>query len=437
MAVGTNAFWREVMDFLPGLTLLFRIDEQELAHLMFVTEAIRNELGFTPEEYVLSSEDEKTIVSKDLDLLIDAIAERSHGTEISSDPVCKLTDRTGQSLEYTFDFRLFRTKSSKHNFISVTLFPLGTVTGLQTSQEAPAVDSLFVAESKLTKDVLERIDTLSKQPLHVLIRGEQAVGKRTLAENLAQKAVVLSGNQQVWVLNLPEFGEKTRTKQRLFAGLDESNQEESLLDDIDKDLQLVIVELGLMRLEDQKDLLKLINTRNAKGRATRIIATSSESIEALMSAGKLDPSLVYSMSFVSVFVPPLRERLEDLALAAELYSKKVAAVMQVSPPKIDDRFVKRLVADGLEGNFNELFRLLRNMLLDKPRGLTHDDKAGSAHEVFFAVQSPVSFDWVSAAYLKEVLRHTSGKIYGNDGAAALLGMKPTTLQSKLKKLNIR
>ena len=56
MSQPTNAFWREVMDFLPGLTLLFRIDEQEIAHLMFVTDAIRNELGFAPEEYVLASE---------------------------------------------------------------------------------------------------------------------------------------------------------------------------------------------------------------------------------------------------------------------------------------------------------------------------------------------------------------------------------------------
>jgi len=95
MSQPTNAFWREVMDFLPGLTLLFRIDEQEIAHLMFVTDAIRNELGFAPEEYVLASEDPGTVVSADLDRLIETIAQLSHGNEISSSPACSLTDRTG------------------------------------------------------------------------------------------------------------------------------------------------------------------------------------------------------------------------------------------------------------------------------------------------------------------------------------------------------
>jgi DNA-binding NtrC family response regulator len=441
MSTATNAFWREVLDFLPGLTLLFRIDDQEMTHLMFVTEAIRNELGFTPEEYVLASEDENTVVSSDLDKLIDIIAESSHRTDISLDPSCKLTDRTGQQLEYAFDFRLFRTKSAKQNLISVTLFPKGTIAdkhAVNASASVPSpAENLFIAESQLTKDVLERIDTLSQQTMHVLIRGEQSVGKKTLAEKLAQKAAVLTGNQQVWVLNLPEVNKSMSPKQRLFAGIDQNNVEESLLDDIEKDLQLVIVELGLMNLDDQKDLLKLMATRTARGRKTRIIATSSESVEELMANGRIDASLVYKMSFVSVFVPPLRERVEDLLYVSMEYTKRIAQVLQLNPPQIDDRYVKRLMSTGIKGNFTELFDLLRASLLSGRVVIAEKSTGKKQDRVFFSVAGPAPYDEVSASYLEEVLRHTSGKIYGSDGAATILGMRPTTLQSKLKKLNVR
>lgn len=438
MSATTNAFWREVMDFLPGLTLLFRIDDQELAHLMFVTESVRSELGFSPEEYVLASEEEQTVVSQELDILIDTIAERSHNNDISSDPVCRLTDRTGTTLEYTFDFRLFRTKSARHNLISVTLFPKGSVPAATTAERNSDSSSAFVAQSQLMQDVLERVDTLSQQSMHVLIRGEQSVGKKTLAEMLARKAAILSGNQQVWVLNLPEIKKEGMNGQRLFAGLDVGNTDESLLDEIEKDLQLVIVELGQMKLADQSDLLKLMAKRAAAGRKTRIIATSSESVEELMQAGKIDPALVYKMSFMSVFVPPLRERMEDVAEIARIYTNQVAEVLNLPKPEMTNKVIRKLMDGGLKGNVDELHMLLRDRVMERatPKSATSTG-VGTGDTMFFSIDGPAPYDHVSAAYLKRVLEHTSGKIYGNDGAASLLEMKPTTLQSRLKKLNVR
>lgn len=446
MSQPTNAFWREVMDFLPGLTLLFRIDEQEIAHLMFVTDAIRNELGFAPEEYVLASEDSKTVVSADLDRLIETIAQLSHGNEISSSPACSLTDRTGQKVSYVFDFRLFRTKSARHNLISVTLFPQGTIADKSAvaSAEPQADDTLFVAESPIFKDVLDRIDILSKQEHHVLIRGEKSVGKKVLAEKLARKAAVLKGNQQVWMLDVREHNESSPKSARLFAGIDPDDPQDSILDDIDKDLQLVIIEIGAMRLADQKDLLDLVLRRNRAGRSTRIVATSSESMEELVQQGKVDAAMLYRMSFMSVFIPPLRERTEDVFAAGLQYAGRLIRALGGNLPLVNENVLRKIIAGGLPRNFATLFDEVRAFLLggSRPDSMLGaksgvGGKATVGGGVFFTVGSPQSFEDVSADYLRAVLNHTEGKVYGSDGAAALLKMKPTTLQSKLKKLGVR
>ncbi|KPP96701.1 MAG: putative response regulator [Bacteroidetes bacterium HLUCCA01] len=445
MSQPTNAFWREVMDFLPGLTLLFRIDEQEIAHLMFVTDAIRNELGFAPEEYVLASEDPGTVVSADLDRLIETIAQLSHGNEISSSPACSLTDRTGQKVSYVFDFRLFRTKSARHNLISVTLFPQGTIADKSTSSSAEpqAEDTLFVAESPIFKDVLERIDMLSKQEHHVLIRGERSVGKKVLAEKLARKAAVLKGNQQVWMLDVREHNDSSPKSARLFAGIDPDDPQDSILDDIDKDLQLVIIEIGAMRLADQKDLLNLVARRQQAGRSTRIVATSSESMEELVHQGKVDAAMLYRMSFMSVFIPPLRERTEDVLAAGLQYAGRLSRALGGAMPLVSENVLRKILSGGLPRNFATLFDAVRAVLLGGTGSATSAGMKGGiggkgvAGDAFFVVGSPQSFDLVAADYLRTVLKYTEGKVYGSDGAAALLKMKPTTLQSKLKKLGVR
>lgn len=436
----TNAFWREVLDFLPGLTMLFRIDEQEKAHLMFVSEAVNSELGFAPEEYVLASEDSETVISNDLEKLIDAIADLSHANDISVQQVCKLTDRTGQQTNYSFDYRLFRTKSARQNLISVSLFPSGVIPENTESATTgkPQIEEAFVVESPLMSDVLARVGSLSGQAHHVLLRGEKSVGKRTIAEKLARKAAVVKGNQQVWVLDL-DNREPASKNERIFAGYDPNNDNESLLDDVDKDLQLVLIELAGLSIQDQKDLVQLIDKRAAAGRQTRIVATSTQSVETLMERGKLDSTLIYKLSFISIFVPPLRERPEDIAEASRAYYRKTASLLNISNNELDAKKITRLLKMQLDGNFEDLHTILREMLLSVGAKVQNDSRGLSKVDngKFFSIDSVLKYDEMSRLYMERVLKFTEGKIYGFDGAASKLGMKPTTLQSKLKKLHIK
>jgi transcriptional regulator with PAS, ATPase and Fis domain len=461
MSATTNAFWREVLDYLPGFTLLFRIDAQEQTHLMFTSQGIIQDLGFTPEEYVLASEG-KTVVNTDLERLIDQIAQLTHDDESSDARVCQLTDRSGKTIAFDFDFRLFQTKSQRNNLISVVLYPTGAMSGLSgaiaspipssfnspaatsannatSAPTQPPAESIFVTASDLMKEVMEQVDALSRQDTHVLLRGEKSVGKRTIAQMLAKKAVILTSNQQVWMLDLDENEKNSANRNtRIFAGLDISNTEESLFDDVSQHLQLVISELSKLSKTDQKDLVQLIKKRASTGLKTRIVATSVESLESLMSAGKLESDLYYKLSFVTINVPPLRTRAEDIQEFTRRYVKMMAALLGQAEPEIDDRVMSQLLKRTWDGNFDELYRTLRKSVAGSGSKLALETGGGKGSRATVSIPDEIiPYEEMSRRYLISVLEKTEGKIYGRDGAAYLLGMKPTTLQSKLKKLHIR
>lgn len=437
MSLPTNAFWREVLDYLPGLVMLFRIDEKEQAHLMFVSDGVSDDLGFTPESYVLASEEE-SVVQKDLEKLVDKIAALTHPDGETSGYKCMLTNRIGDEKHYSFDFRIFRPKSSKANLIAVMLFP--GVDEMDTADPKPEkqnkVGTKFVATSAIMKSVIGKIEELSRQEQHVLIRGEKSTGKRTIAEMLARKAAVVRSNTQVWVLDLEEMS--TNNGIRLFAGFDENDKDSTIFDDVKVDLQLVIVELSLLKKTDQKDLLRLIELRAEKGYKTRLIVTSTESIEKLQHDGRLVADFLYKTSFISVFVPALRDRKEDVPEMAKNYVGQVSEILG-HPKKLNEtELMGKIAGNKWEGNIGQLQNEIGRMMILSRSGL--DDvrsQDGGVKKVKPEGDVLMPYDEMTRRYLIRVLQHTEGKIYGKGGAADILKMKPTTLQSKLKKLNIR
>lgn len=441
MSTVTNAFWREVIDYIPGLLFLFRLDENEQAHLMFVSEGIRNDLGFSPEEYVLASE-KSSVVSEDLEKLVDQIADLTHKESDSEVNRCELTDRHGQKISFNFDFRLFRPKSSKANLISVTLFPGGLQDfpeGISARGES-VVEAPFIAESQVMKSLLGRVDALSKEHHHVLIIGENSTGKRTLASLLAKKAAVLQSGTQVWTLDLREM--KPATGTRIFAGIDMENQDETLLDSVSSHLQLVISDLQLLDKQAQKDLIRLVSNREKAGFNTRLVITSAYSVEKLHEKGTIIDELLYKLPFISLFVPPLRQRKEDIRLIAEGILSKMAAFLKVPAPTLDSKSLVQLEKHSWAGNIDELNSVLAKSILMSGGKikLQFDTPKSAESSVGFASGGGfelLPYEEMTRRYLEFVLQQTDGKIYGKDGAAALLRLKPTTLQSKLKKLDIR
>jgi DNA-binding NtrC family response regulator len=441
MSTGTNAFWREVLDYIPGLVMLFRLDEEEQAHLIFVSDGVHDALGYEPEQYVLASE-EQTIVKNDLERLIDKIAALTHPDNSEMDPVVQLTDRSGNSLPYSFDFKLFRPKSSKVNLISVALQPVDESGAVEISASKSTENTetssehkelFFAAESPAMKMLMRQVEDLSKLRQPILITGDVSTGKKTIAERLARLSAGLKSGTQVWVLDLTTVAAGTK---RVFAGLDTSNENETLLDDIQHDLQLVIGDIGRLKAIDQRDLLMAIDTRSRRGFQTRIIATSTESLDELKRKNRLSSDFMYRMSFLAVFVPPLRDRLDDISLLAEHFASDLFQVIGQYDKKLESNQIKNLQKQSFDGGIEELKRAVVSVVfkLDKPKSSGVLPVSNSGAAIQFGAILP--YEDMSKMYLEAVLEKTGGKIYGKGGAADLLDMKPTTLQSRLKKLGI-
>lgn len=441
MSTATNAFWREVLDYIPGLVMLFRLDEQEQAHLIFVSDGVHDALGYEPEQYVLASE-EQTMVKNDLERLIDRIAALTHPDNTNLEPVAQFTDRSGNTFQYTFDYKLFRPKSSKVNLISVALQPADTFaevaskpvesSGGESKIETPA-DPYFVAESSAMQMLMRQIEDLSKLRQAILVTGDASTGKKSIGQKLARMSAALKSGTQVWVLDLATVAPGTK---RVFAGLDASNETETVLDDIQHDLQLVIADIGRLKAIDQRDLLMAIETRTRRGYQTRIIATSTESLDELKRKNRLSSDFMYRMSFLSVFVPPLRDRQEDIPLLVSHFTESLNKAIGDVDRKLDQIQLKQLQRSEFQGGIEELRKLVISMIykVDGAKAGKVEGTVNGGGEYSFGEILP--YEEMSAKYLSYVLEKTGGKIYGKGGAAELLDMKPTTLQSRLKKLGI-
>ncbi len=443
-----NAFWREMLDQLPVTVFIFRIDQDEQAQLFFVNRHIRFDLGFSPEEYVLGSESEG-IISRELNNLVDEIARLSHKDNASDSRTFQLTSRQNVAVNFQFNFRLYQSKSNRTNQIAVSL------TSAEDIAEAPAASGakparkpdFFVAESDIMKAVLEKTDQAAHQNTHVIFHGEKGTGKKTLGRRILDTIRMTGGGVSVLEANLdgsippeskmPElFGPEFDPEAEAFSTTDE--------------LLVFLASAHKLSVKQQQNLARLIDTRSEKGNRTRLILTSRYSLEQMAAQDKAHPDLVYRFSFLPIAVPPLRHRKEDIPPLVQKWAAGASKFLNIPEVEFTEAQLFQLQEHEWKDNFTGFYEALRLSVLGAKNGRPELRlslrKEGSQAALFETESSPLSpsetgeilsFDDMTRYYLRQVLNLTNGKIYGEDGAAELLGLKPTTLQSKLKKLKIR
>jgi PAS domain S-box-containing protein len=217
---------------------------------------------------------------------------------------------------------------------------------------------------------------------------------------------------------------------------------------------LFLDEIGEIPFELQSKLLRVLQegqfervgderTRTVK---VRLITATNRDLLAEAKAGRFRLDLYYRLSVFPIEVPALRERLEDIEELAEHFIKLAARRLGVPRPRLTKHHVQELQSYDWPGNVRELQNVIeRAVILAKGGKLQFD----LPHRVGIDGQVPApSRDGKSDLSLEELtvrereivsaaLERTNWKIYGADGAAALLRIKPTTLVSKMKRLNVQ
>jgi formate hydrogenlyase transcriptional activator len=299
-----------------------------------------------------------------------------------------------------------------------------------------------VARSPAMRDAVERAHRVAAYPTTVLLTGESGSGKEVLAREIHRRSP--RARRPMLQLNcgaIPEslveselFGHERGAftgADRVHAGLFERADGGTLFLD----------EVGELPLGTQVKLLRVLQDQRISrvgGTAVievdvRLIAATNRTLTAMVNGGTFREDLYYRLDVFAIRVPPLRERRADLVPLVKVLLAQLSKKLGIASPQLTRAALAKLEAHDWPGNVRELMNVLETaLILGEGRTLELPELARRTNKGV-----TTQFDGAVREAIEESLRATRGKIYGTDGAAARLGLKPGTLQSKMKKLGIR
>jgi formate hydrogenlyase transcriptional activator len=214
---------------------------------------------------------------------------------------------------------------------------------------------------------------------------------------------------------------------------------------------LFLDEIGDIPLELQPKLLRVLQEQeferlgDAKTRRVnvRLVAATNCDLAQMVGAKQFRRDLYYRLNVFPIMLPPLRERGEDIALLANYLVQKFRQRFKKNIHAINQRSLDRLREYAWPGNIRELENFVeRAVLLSEGETLSFDspfNQNSSTDSPTAVTPQPAlrTLEEMERDYILEVLRQTNGMIAGKGGAAEILGLPPSTLRSRMKKLGLR
>ena len=217
---------------------------------------------------------------------------------------------------------------------------------------------------------------------------------------------------------------------------------------------LFLDEIGEIPLDMQAKLLRVlqegeierIGEERTRKIDVRIIAATNRNLRAESEAGRFRQDLFYRLSVFPMELPPLRKRIEDIRLLAEHFLTRFARQLGRPRPRLTLANVQELQGYDGPGNVRELQHALERACIVAADGrLRFDFPTAASRQPSRPLESPTpqriltdeELRSLEANNIRAALSQCHGKVYGAKGAAALLGVKPTTLNSRIKSLGIR
>ncbi|HEY5953924.1 MAG TPA: sigma-54 dependent transcriptional regulator [Terrimicrobiaceae bacterium] len=325
--------------------------------------------------------------------------------------------------------------------------------------ETTATVTGIVGESRALKAVLGRIQVVAPTDSTVLILGETGTGKELIAKEIhrrsrrAEKPLIRVNCASVpKELYESEFfghvkGAFTGAFKDRVGRFEAANGGTLFLDEVGEiplDLQS-----KLLRALQEKQYER-VGDEKTKWVDVRIVAATNRDLKAEVAAGRFREDLYYRLNVFPVEVAPLRERNDDIPFLARHFIEVVAKEMNCPRARLTPAGVAALQNYDWPGNIRELRNVIeRAVILARGGALEFDLPMAVPHLHRATVPEPTP-DRAEPAFLTEpelqrrerenlltVLEKTGWKIKGVDGAAELLGVKPTTLLSRIKKMGLQ
>ena len=299
----------------------------------------------------------------------------------------------------------------------------------------------IVGESPQLKEVLDIVKRVSPLDVTVIIYGESGTGKeliaRTIHFNSPRKDRPFI---PVNIAALPEelveselFGYKkgaftgaTTDKVGIFKACDGGT---ILLDEVAEASPRL--QAKLLRVIEYKKFTPLGSTKEEEV-DVRIIAATNKNLFTLVKEGKFREDLYYRLNVVPIYLPPLRERVEDIPLLVNYFIKKYSVRYNLEEKALDDEALKLLMSYSWPGNVRELENFIEHLLIvTRSLRITKEDVLNLMKRKSTEKAKIKTLEELELDYIKHILNLTGGN---KKKASELLGIDLSTLYRKIKKL---
>ena len=214
-------------------------------------------------------------------------------------------------------------------------------------------------------------------------------------------------------------------------------------------------EVGELPLDLQSKLLRVlqegefepVGSSQTRKVDVRVIAATNRDLERSVHEGKFREDLYYRLNVFPIQLPALRERRADIGTLATSFAQRFAQRMGRTLEPLSDECLRRLQAYSWPGNVRELQNIIERAVITSRDGRLNLDRAlpetvnsvaglSTGENVDHRVRTARELEELERQNIVAALKSTEWKIAGENGAAQLLGMKPTTLSSRIKALGI-
>ena len=318
----------------------------------------------------------------------------------------------------------------------------------------------FIGQSPALQNILRQIEMVAPTDASVLVTGESGTGKELIAHAMHTRSDRNARRMiRVNCASIPRELYESEFFGHVKGAFTGAVKDRAGRFELAHGGTLFLDEVGEIPLELQSKLLRVLQegtfervgderTRNTD---VRIIAATNRDLKREVEEGRFREDLYYRLNVFPIEVPPLRKRKEDIPLLAAHFLELTAKKLNHPKPKLSQANMNQLQAYDWPGNIRELQNVIERAIItsqsNKLRFDLPDDQSaqrtpvpGRREKTAGEEARILTFEEIKQLdrdNILSALEQTGGKIFGNDGAADLLGTRPTTLASRIQRMKLK
>lgn len=310
----------------------------------------------------------------------------------------------------------------------------------------------MIGNSKNMLSVFDAITKVAPSDTSVLILGESGTGKEQIARaihNLSPRkgkpfitinCGAIPANLAESLLFGHEKGSFTGATEKQLGKFELADKGTIFLDEIGE--MPIDLQVKLLRVLQENEIERIGSNKPIAINA-RIIAATNKNLEDEVTSGKFRMDLYYRLHVFPVYIPPLRDRKDDIFKLVSHFIHTYCQKLNKKSVVLSASVLEQIMSYNWPGNVRQLEHVIQRSIILAEGDTIKEIQLPKTQEIKdsitgqeFSVNSVKTIQEMEREYIYHILKKCRGKVYGSGGAAELLDLPPSTLNSKMKKLGI-